>query len=58
MVKDFIHKRLPKAVGDLETMLNRNRIFIDRLQGVGVMTKEEAIDWGLSGPGSRIRRAT
>ena len=53
MVKDFIHKRLPKAVGDLETMLNRNRIFIDRLQGVGVMTKEEAIDWGLSGPLAR-----
>ena len=53
MVKDFIHKRLPKAVGDLETMLNRNRIFIDRLQDVGVMTKEEAIDWGLSGPLAR-----
>ena len=55
MDKDFIHKRWPKAVGDLETMLNRNRIFIDRLQGVGVMTKQEAIDWGLSGPLAALR---
>jgi NADH-quinone oxidoreductase subunit D len=31
-------------------MLVRNRIFIDRMQGVGVLTKELALDAGVTGP--------
>ena len=31
MVKDLIDVRMPKAVKDVETLLNRNRIFVDRL---------------------------
>jgi NADH-quinone oxidoreductase subunit D len=38
---------------DLETLLNRNRIFVDRLQGVGQVSREDAIAWGLSGPIAR-----
>ena len=34
MVKHFIDERLPSAMKDLETLLNRNRIFIDRVAGV------------------------
>jgi len=53
LVKKVIHERVPNAIKDLETLLNRNRIFIDRLEGVGVMTHDEAIAWGLSGPLAR-----
>jgi NADH-quinone oxidoreductase subunit D len=53
MVRHFIDVRLPKAITDIETLLNRNRIFIDRLKGVGVVTRDEAIAWSLTGPLAR-----
>src|SRR6188768_487036 len=53
MVKKFINEQMPKAQEDVEKLLNKNRIFIDRTRGVGVMTKEEAIAWSLSGPLAR-----
>lgn len=31
-------------------LLDRNRIFIDRTRGVGVMTPEHALNWGFTGP--------
>src|SRR5256884_8226980 len=37
-------------IDETETLLSRNRIFVDRTQGVGVISKELAIDYGLSGP--------
>lgn len=36
-----------------EKLLTRNRIFIDRTQGLGVIPKEVAIDYGLTGPNLR-----
>lgn len=53
MVKSLINERLPNAMKDLETLLNRNRIFTDRLHGVGVISTEDAIAWGLTGPVAR-----
>lgn len=53
MVKEIIHVRLPRSVKDLETLLNRNRIFVDRLKGVGTISAEDAIAWGFSGPCAR-----
>jgi NADH-quinone oxidoreductase subunit D len=38
---------------ETEKLLTRNRIFVDRTQGVGVIPKEIAIDYGLSGPNLR-----
>jgi NADH-quinone oxidoreductase subunit D len=53
LVKDFIEDDLPRAIKDLETLLNRNRIFIDRTRGIGVLRKEQAIAWSVSGPLAR-----
>ncbi len=43
----------PKAHADVVRLLNRNKIFIDRTKGVGVLTKEDAINWSCSGPVAR-----
>ncbi|MBC8108748.1 MAG: NADH-quinone oxidoreductase subunit D [Anaerolineae bacterium] len=53
MVNRFVNEQLPKAIGDVEKLLNKNRIFIDRTKGVGSISKEEAIAWSLSGPMAR-----
>jgi NADH-quinone oxidoreductase subunit D len=53
MVRNFIDVRLPKSITDMETLLKRNRIFIDRVQNVGIMSREDAIAWSLSGPLAR-----
>ena len=42
--------KLDQVLRDAETLLERNRIFTDRMAGVGVISKETAIDYGLSGP--------
>lgn len=52
MVRDFC-RGFPKVLGDLERMLNRNRIFIDRTKGVGVLSRDEAINRSCSGPIAR-----
>jgi NADH-quinone oxidoreductase subunit D len=39
-----------KAVDEFHTLLTGNRIFQKRTQGVGYISAEDAIDWGLSGP--------
>ena len=53
LVKSFIHDDLPQGIKDLETLLYRNRIFIDRTAGIGVLTKQQAIDWSITGPLAR-----
>ena len=41
---------LPKTIDDLDTLLTDNRIFKQRTVDIGVATKDEAIDWGFTGP--------
>src|SRR3954469_6849588 len=53
MVKDFVDNAMPKAMGDVAKLLNKNRIFVDRTKGVGRLTKEEAIAWSITGPMAR-----
>jgi NADH-quinone oxidoreductase subunit D len=38
---------------ECEKLLNANRIFIDRLEGVGAISGEDALDLGLTGPSLR-----
>ena len=37
-------------VGRIHGLMDRNRIFIDRTRDVGVLSPEEAIHWGFTGP--------
>ncbi len=46
-------KEVVVNIDETETFLSRNRIFIDRTQGIGVISREEAIDYGLTGPNLR-----
>src|SRR6266481_3145005 len=46
-------KEVVVNIDETETLLTRNRIFVDRTQGVGVISKEDAIDYGLTGPNLR-----
>ena len=52
MTRDFL-RQIPKALGDMDRLMNRNRIFRDRTRGVGVLTKAEAINRSCSGPVAR-----
>jgi NADH-quinone oxidoreductase subunit D len=40
----------PKFIDDMETLLTGNRIFRQRTVDIGVISSEEAQDWGMSGP--------
>jgi NADH-quinone oxidoreductase subunit D len=43
-------RRCFELIDDTDKLLTRNRIFIDRLQGVGKITQEQAISFGMTGP--------
>ena len=42
-----------KVADEIETLLNHNRIFQKRTKGVGVISKEDANSYGISGPAAR-----
>jgi len=35
---------------EIDGLLSRNRIFIDRTRGTGAISREDALDWGFTGP--------
>jgi NADH-quinone oxidoreductase subunit D len=41
------------ALNEIETLLTRNRIWVDRVRDLAVISKQDAIDYGLSGPNLR-----
>jgi NADH-quinone oxidoreductase subunit D len=51
-VRTFV-KEFPKTHADMCRLLNRNRIFLERTQGIGVLSKELAINLGCTGPVAR-----
>ncbi len=51
-VKKFLDEVEP-VIDEVDHLLTRNRIFIDRTKDVGVISKEDAIGFGLSGPNLR-----
>ncbi|MEC9131323.1 MAG: NADH dehydrogenase (quinone) subunit D, partial [Verrucomicrobiota bacterium] len=50
--RQFLNE-VEKNFDETETLLTRNRIFVDRTQGVGVLPKEVAINYGITGPNLR-----
>jgi len=63
MIKDFLD-RFTDAFDEFERLLNTNRIFVERLDGVGILPKDDAVALGITGPNLRgsgveydIRRA-
>ena len=44
---------LPKAIAEVEKLLTRNRIFVDRTEGIGVISKDDALAFGMTGPNLR-----
>ncbi|MBI5513082.1 MAG: NADH-quinone oxidoreductase subunit D [Deltaproteobacteria bacterium] len=43
-------QRVLEVVAEGESLLLRNRIFLDRTQGIGVLSRETALAYGVSGP--------
>ena len=43
-------KELRKGVSDIELLLTENKIWIQRTQGVGAISAEQALEWGYTGP--------
>ena len=48
-LRDFL-RTFPKTLREIDTMFTRNSIWIGRTQDVGVLTRDEAINYSLSGP--------
>ena len=42
--------QFPKFIADMETLLNENRIFKQRSVDIGIISAEDAMAWGLTGP--------
>ena len=58
-------ERMPRAVDDYEGLLTRNQIWLERTEGIGLLSADDAIALGQSGPVLRasgvdwdLRRAT
>jgi NADH-quinone oxidoreductase subunit D len=56
-IRRFV-KTFPETLEDMERLLNRNRIFVDRMKGVGVLTKERATNRSATGPVARASGVT
>jgi NADH-quinone oxidoreductase subunit D len=41
---------MPKAIDDYETLIDRNEIWLERTQGIGLLSADDAIALGQSGP--------
>jgi NADH-quinone oxidoreductase subunit C/D len=52
-VVDVLLKWLPARLKEYDTLVFKNPIFKRRTKGIGAFTLEEAVEWGVTGPGLR-----
>jgi NADH-quinone oxidoreductase subunit D len=52
LLRDFLDQFKP-ALAEMDKLLTRNRIFVDRTKNIGIIPKERAIAYALSGPNLR-----
>ena len=52
-VRRYCETECPRAIDDLERLLTRNRIFVERTKDVGYISHDDAINWGMTGPLAR-----
>jgi NADH-quinone oxidoreductase subunit C/D len=52
LVRDFL-AYLPKRLDEYDKLVLKNRIFKARTKGVGAYSADEAVEWGVTGPGLR-----
>ncbi len=45
-----VFKDIRAAIAESDTLLTKNRIFMDRMEGTGVISKEDAVAYGITGP--------
>src|SRR6266498_615709 len=45
--------KVEKELSEVDKLLTRNRIFVDRMRDVGVLTREDAIHYSITGPMAR-----
>ncbi|NCA68835.1 MAG: NADH-quinone oxidoreductase subunit D [Sphingobacteriia bacterium] len=46
---DYLDSRL----SDYDNLLFTNRVFVERAKGIGVMSRQQALEWGVTGPNLR-----
>jgi len=51
-IKEFV-QAFPDHIKEYETLLTKNVIWVKRTKGVGIISKEDAINWGMTGPSLR-----
>lgn len=56
-IRTFV-KEFPKTLEDMDRLLSRNRIFVDRTKGVGVVSKKDAVNLSATGPIARASGVT
>jgi NADH-quinone oxidoreductase subunit D len=51
-VRDFL-KMMPGRIKEYVDLLSKNRLFLERTKGIGVLSKQAALDWAITGPIAR-----
>ncbi len=48
--RSLIRTSIPKAIKDVDGLITKNRIFLDRTVGIGAISAEDAMEFGFTGP--------